>query len=104
MVIEETVYIDIEISHTNNSYILHVEGTDFGSVFNVGVSYLIKFSDHFLCSTEIKQDEGQLVNLIPSTLADGAAMERVKGIEPSFSAWEADVLPLNYTRKKVNYT
>jgi hypothetical protein len=23
----------------------------------------------------------------------------VKGIEPSFSAWEADVLPLNYTRK-----
>ena len=26
------------------------------------------------------------------------AMERVKGIEPSYSAWEADVLPLNYTR------
>ena len=25
-------------------------------------------------------------------------LERVKGIEPSFSAWEADVLPLNYTR------
>ena len=25
-------------------------------------------------------------------------VERVKGIEPSFSAWEADVLPLNYTR------
>ena len=25
-------------------------------------------------------------------------MERVKGIEPSCSAWEADVLPLNYTR------
>ena len=24
--------------------------------------------------------------------------ERVKGIEPSLSAWEADVLPLNYTR------
>jgi len=24
--------------------------------------------------------------------------ERVKGIEPSYSAWEADVLPLNYTR------
>ncbi len=28
-------------------------------------------------------------------------MERVKGIEPSFSAWEADVLPLNYTRNRV---
>ncbi len=26
-------------------------------------------------------------------------LERVKGIEPSSSAWEADVLPLNYTRK-----
>ena len=25
-------------------------------------------------------------------------VERVKGIEPSFSAWEADVLPLNDTR------
>ena len=26
-------------------------------------------------------------------------MERAKGIEPSYSAWEADVLPLNYTRR-----
>jgi hypothetical protein len=25
-------------------------------------------------------------------------MERVRGIEPPYSAWEADVLPLNYTR------
>jgi hypothetical protein len=24
--------------------------------------------------------------------------ERVRGIEPPLSAWEADVLPLNYTR------
>ena len=36
-------------------------------------------------------------------IADQAAdllefLERVKGIEPSLSAWEADVLPLNYTR------
>ena len=27
-------------------------------------------------------------------------LERVTGIEPAYSAWEADVLPLNYTRKK----
>jgi site-specific DNA recombinase len=27
-------------------------------------------------------------------------LERVKGIEPSLSAWEADVLPLNYTRER----
>ncbi len=29
---------------------------------------------------------------------DGGSSERVTGIEPAFSAWEADVLPLNYTR------
>jgi hypothetical protein len=27
-------------------------------------------------------------------------MERVTRIELAFSAWEADVLPLNYTRRK----
>ena len=26
-------------------------------------------------------------------------LERVMGIEPTFEAWEAPVLPLNYTRK-----
>ena len=26
------------------------------------------------------------------------SLERVTGIEPALSAWEADVLPLNYTR------
>ena len=29
-----------------------------------------------------------------------AHAERVTGIEPAFSAWEADVLPLNYTREE----
>src|SRR5712691_12364877 len=28
-----------------------------------------------------------------------ACVERVTGIEPALSAWEADVLPLNYTRE-----
>ena len=28
----------------------------------------------------------------------GGGVERVMGIEPTLSAWEADVLPLNYTR------
>ena len=28
-------------------------------------------------------------------------MERIKGVEPSCSAWEADVLPMNYTRRSV---
>ena len=26
-------------------------------------------------------------------------LERVRGIEPPYSAWEADVLPMNYTRR-----
>ena len=30
-------------------------------------------------------------------------MERVKGIEPSYEAWEAAVLPLNYTRDAAEY-
>ena len=29
----------------------------------------------------------------------GEKRERVKGIEPSYAAWEAAVLPLNYTRR-----
>jgi len=31
-----------------------------------------------------------------------SALERVKGIEPSLEAWEASVLPLNYTRVPKN--
>jgi hypothetical protein len=31
-------------------------------------------------------------------------MERVKGIEPSYFAWEANVLPLNYTRVFISYS
>ncbi len=34
----------------------------------------------------------------------GPALERVKGIEPSSKAWEAFVLPLNYTRTALIYT
>ena len=29
-----------------------------------------------------------------------SGLERVKGIEPSYAAWEAAVLPLNYARKR----
>ena len=31
-------------------------------------------------------------------------MERVNGIEPSYAAWEAAVLPLNYTRGAGDFT
>jgi hypothetical protein len=30
-------------------------------------------------------------------------VERVKRIKPSFSAWEADILPLNYNRGPGSY-
>ena len=29
-------------------------------------------------------------------------MERITGIEPASSAWEADVLPMNYIRKNIH--
>jgi hypothetical protein len=31
-------------------------------------------------------------------------MERVKGIEPSYSAWKAAALPLSYTRVALAYS
>ena len=34
----------------------------------------------------------------PLRLITDTVLERVKGIEPSSKAWEAFVLPLNYTR------
>jgi hypothetical protein len=45
-------------------------------------------------------DDPQLVRpgLAESPLTCGYTVERVTGIEPALSAWEADVLPLNYTR------
>jgi hypothetical protein len=30
-------------------------------------------------------------------------MERVTGIEPAYFAWEANVLPLNYTRQDMTH-
>ncbi len=35
---------------------------------------------------------------------DARSLERVKGIEPSYAAWEAAVLPLNYTRRFPDFT
>ena len=46
----------------------------------------------------------QLIAVEPGTLAKKSALtrddplERMTGIEPALSAWEADVLPLNYIR------
>ena len=42
-------------------------------------------------------DEG-LLTRAEFQLSMTQRLERVKGIEPSYEAWEAAVLPLNYTR------
>jgi hypothetical protein len=39
-----------------------------------------------------------------SERANFQALERVKGIEPSSSAWKAVALPLSYTRIAVHHT
>ena len=39
------------------------------------------------------------VGIVVRNGMDRKDMERVKGIEPSYAAWEAAVLPLNYTRE-----
>ena len=36
--------------------------------------------------------------MAPENVRGPYRFERVTGIEPALSAWEADVLPLNYTR------
>ena len=38
--------------------------------------------------------------LYPTELLDHMILERAMGIEPTTSAWKAEVLPLNYTRNK----
>ena len=38
--------------------------------------------------------------LYPTELLDHMILERAMGIEPTTSAWKAEVLPLNYTRAK----
>lgn len=39
---------------------------------------------------------------IPSTYYAEVNCKRVMGIEPTYPAWKAGVLPLNYTRTEVN--
>ena len=42
--------------------------------------------------------------LAPRGMRSHPVLERVKGIEPSLRAWEARVLPLNYTRDRPEST
>jgi hypothetical protein len=40
----------------------------------------------------------QMEKFVETGSAEQCGDERVKGIEPSCAAWEAAILPLNYTR------
>ena len=45
-----------------------------------------------------RQARGSAQNKSPEGLVALFCVERVRGIEPLYEAWEAAVLPLNYTR------
>jgi hypothetical protein len=52
-----------------------------------------------LIARKINNDPGKIkAQAGQPSLTWAFAWERVTGIEPALSAWEADVLPLNYTR------
>src|SRR5258708_290832 len=51
-----------------------------------------------LCNSLFERSNHQR-RLAHSISLDRETMERAKGIEPSYAAWEAAVLPLNYARK-----
>ena len=57
---------------------------------------------HTLRSPEVRDRPSQIAELARSTWSNAALvieiLERVKGIEPSSSAWKAVALPLSYTR------
>ena len=47
---------------------------------------------------KLKKRETRFVFLKEKSSVKGAGLERMMGIEPTYLAWEANVLPLNYTR------
>ena len=47
----------------------------------------------------LRRDQPRHAERAGIPLAPMGKLERVMGIEPTLSAWEAEVLPLNYTRE-----
>jgi hypothetical protein len=60
------------------------------------ICYATKAFCTYVCSIAVAKM--QLLQLAIETQVQGTLMERVKGIEPSSSAWKAVALPLSYTR------
>jgi hypothetical protein len=62
------------------------------------VNHIIKLSDAKLHPYFLHKKTQRLVLCETKHCVDSLCMERVMGIEPTTSAWKAEVLPLNYTR------
>src|ERR1035437_829913 len=60
-----------------------------------------RFCTAYLCMSVLYQGDEMQISPMESTFFRD--VERVKGIEPSYEAWEAAVLPLNYTRNGVRF-
>ena len=90
--------------------VAHIAELDIG-IINAATGTLIR--ELTLDTTRTYQPTGRPVGGTPKTRTpeplnggSGASdvsrhhRERMTGIEPAFSAWEADVLPLNYIREE----
>ena len=52
----------------------------------------------------LKDGRDWMLRLRASANRQAKSLERAKGIEPSYAAWEAAVLPLNYARDRLSLT
>ena len=62
---------------------------------------LTKMSEFWFDFTKALEVTGEKEKPCASIWHGLSFLERIKGVEPSCSAWEADVLPMNYIRKSV---
>ena len=47
----------------------------------------------------MRDDVFKKENVVANGMKSATTMERMMGVEPTLSAWEAGVLPMNYIRK-----
>ena len=66
------------------------------------LSFYLMLLFSFVCAIIVKsvKEEFLSVEKKKRTCSRASSLEQATGIEPAYSAWEADVLPLNYACKK----
>ena len=69
------------------------------SIESAGTPYWTRTSGLLLRRQLLYPAELKAHKLLYIKIAPNGALERVMGIEPTWPAWKAGVLPLNYTRK-----